>query len=75
MVNFRPEYHARWMQKSYYQQLPLLPLNPEAIAELLTDLLGNDPSLAGLGGLIRERTGGTRFSSRRSSCRSPKPEV
>ncbi len=61
MVNFRPEYHARWMQKSYYQQLPLLPLNPEAIAELLTDLLGNDPSLAGLGGLIRERTGGNPF--------------
>src|SRR5262249_40765175 len=45
----------------YYQQLPLLPLNPEAIAELLTDLLGNDPSLAGLGGLIRERTGGNPF--------------
>ncbi len=61
VVNFRPEYHARWMQKSYYQQLPLLPLNPEAIAELLTDLLGNDPSLAALGGLIRERTGGNPF--------------
>ena len=35
VLNFRPEYHARWMQKSYYQQLPLLPLGPEAIAELL----------------------------------------
>src|SRR5262249_55784118 len=45
VVTFRPEYHARWMRKSYYQQLPLLPLGPEAIAELLTDLLGTDPSL------------------------------
>src|SRR5262249_4800469 len=26
LLNFRPEYHAAWMQRSYYQQLPLLPL-------------------------------------------------
>ena len=26
LVNFRPEYHAAWMQKSWYRQLPLLPL-------------------------------------------------
>src|SRR5207237_7753489 len=49
LVNFRPEYHAAWMQKSYYQQLPLLPLGPEAIAELLRDLLGADVSVAKLG--------------------------
>ena len=61
LVNFRPEYHAAWMQKSYYQQLPLLPLGPEAIAELLRDLLGTDPSLAALGDRIRERTGGNPF--------------
>jgi predicted ATPase len=60
-VNFRPEYHAAWMQGSYYQQLPLLPLGPEAIAELLRDLLGGDPSLATLGERIRERTGGNPF--------------
>ncbi len=61
LVNFRPEYQAAWMQKSYYEQLPLLPLGPEAIAELLTDLLGRDPGLTGLGDLIRERTGGNPF--------------
>jgi predicted ATPase/DNA-binding IscR family transcriptional regulator len=61
LVNFRPEYHAAWMQRSYYQQLPLLPLGPEAIAELLRDLLGTDPSLAGLGDRIRKRTGGNPF--------------
>ena len=37
VVNFRPEYHAGWMQKSYYQQMPLLPLGPDAITELLRD--------------------------------------
>jgi hypothetical protein len=29
LLNFRPEYHAQWMQRSYYQQLPLLPLGPD----------------------------------------------
>ena len=49
------------MQRSYYQQLPLLPLGPEAIAELLADLLGSDPSLHRLRELIQERTGGNPF--------------
>jgi class 3 adenylate cyclase/tetratricopeptide (TPR) repeat protein len=61
LVNFRPEYHAAWMQKSYYQQLPLLPLGPEASEELLRDLLGTDPSLAGLAERIKRRTGGNPF--------------
>jgi predicted ATPase len=61
LVNFRPGYHAAWMQKSYYQQLPLLPLGPEAVTELLRDLLGTDPSLATLAGPIGERTGGNPF--------------
>jgi len=61
LVNFRPEYHAAWMQKSYYQQLPLMPLGPAAIAELLADLLGTDASVAKLGERIRERTGGNPF--------------
>jgi class 3 adenylate cyclase/tetratricopeptide (TPR) repeat protein len=61
LVNFRPEYHAGWMQRSYYHQLPLLPLRPEEIAELLGELIGTDPSLRHLGELIRERTGGNPF--------------
>jgi class 3 adenylate cyclase/tetratricopeptide (TPR) repeat protein len=61
VVNFRPEYHAGWMQKSYYQQLPLAPLEAEASAELLRDLLGADPSLAGLADRIRQRTAGNPF--------------
>ena len=58
LLNFRPEFHAPWMEKASYQQLPLLPLGPEAIAELLDDLLGRDPSRAELHELLRDRTGG-----------------
>ena len=61
LVNFRPEYHADWMQKSYYRQLPLAPLGPEAIRELLEDLLGSDPSTRGLAEAIHARTGGNPF--------------
>jgi tetratricopeptide (TPR) repeat protein len=61
VVNFRPEYRAGWMQKSYYQQLPLQPLTAESVGEMLQDLLGTDPSLARLAATIRERTGGTPF--------------
>ena len=61
IVNFRPEYHADWMQKSWYQQLPLAPLGPEAIAELLDDLLGSDPSTEGLADSIHARTAGNPF--------------
>jgi class 3 adenylate cyclase/tetratricopeptide (TPR) repeat protein len=61
LVNFRPEYHAAWMQRSYYQQLPLLPLGPEATKELLADLLGSDPSLRDLTERVQERTGGNPF--------------
>jgi adenylate cyclase len=61
IFNFRPEYHAPWMQKSWYHQLPLLPLGPAAIQELLADLLGSDRSLAGLAEAIHARTAGNPF--------------
>src|SRR5205823_3595895 len=61
LLNFRPEYHAGWMQKSYYRQLPLSPLGAAASAELLRDLLGADPSVAGLTDRIQERAGGNPF--------------
>src|SRR6266542_2368943 len=61
VVNFRPEYHAAWMQRSYYQQLPLTPLTSEAINALLRDLVGADASVRTLPDLIRERTGGNPF--------------
>jgi predicted ATPase len=60
-VNFRPEYRADWMQKSWYRQIPLTPLGKDASAELLADLLGSAPSLAALAGPIHARTGGNPF--------------
>ena len=60
LVNFRPEYHASWMQRSYYQQLPLQPLGTAALEELLRELLGPG-ALDGVATLVRERTGGNPF--------------
>ncbi len=61
IVNFRPEYHAAWMQKSWYRQLPLSPLGPEAIRGLISNLLGEDGSLDGVAEAIHTRTGGNPF--------------
>jgi class 3 adenylate cyclase len=61
LVNFRPEYSAAWTSKSYYRQIPLAPLGPEAVRTLLDALLGHDPSIAGLADAIHERTGGNPF--------------
>src|SRR5262249_2652995 len=61
LVTFRPEYRAPWMERPYYQALPLQPLNPEAIHALLHDQLGEDPSVAGLPQIIHARTKGNPF--------------
>jgi class 3 adenylate cyclase len=61
LLNFRPEYQARWMQRSYYQQLPLQPLGADAIRALLSDQLGLDPSVAALPEMIHARTKGNPF--------------
>src|SRR5262249_2475851 len=61
LLNFRPEHGAAWLEKVGGARLPLVPLSPAAIGELLSDLLGGDPSLASLAERIRERTGGNPF--------------
>src|SRR5262249_44476705 len=61
IVNFRPEYHAIWAAKSYYRQIPLAPLGPEAVGAMLEDLLGHDASTEGLALSIYARTGGNPF--------------
>lgn len=61
MVNFRPEYRAAWMRQTHYRQVPLAPLGPQAIRELVDDLLGSDPSLAGIADQIHDRSGGNPF--------------
>jgi tetratricopeptide (TPR) repeat protein len=61
VVNTRPEYRAEWMQKPWYRQIPLRPLGPDAIAELLDDLLGDKETVSALASRIYERTAGNPF--------------
>jgi class 3 adenylate cyclase/predicted ATPase len=61
LVNYRPEYRHEWGQKSYYTQLRLVPLGREEAVELLTELLGTDPSLTAVQPLILAKTEGTPF--------------
>jgi class 3 adenylate cyclase/tetratricopeptide (TPR) repeat protein len=61
LVNFRPGYHATWMRKSYYRQVPLLPLGESAATELLRGVLGEDPSLEDSVEFLRGRAGGNPF--------------
>ena len=61
LLTFRPEYRAEWMEKMFYHQIPLLPLGPGAIAEMLRDLLGEDPGLSNLPARIASHTGGNPF--------------
>jgi class 3 adenylate cyclase/tetratricopeptide (TPR) repeat protein len=61
LVNFRPEYRAPWMSMSYYRQIALSPLVPEAVEAMLAGLLGPDPSLAALPPVIQRRTQGNPF--------------
>jgi class 3 adenylate cyclase/tetratricopeptide (TPR) repeat protein len=61
LVNFRPEYSAAWMHKASYQQIALKPLGPREIDELVSHLIGADPSVSVLAKRIRERTQGNPF--------------
>jgi class 3 adenylate cyclase/tetratricopeptide (TPR) repeat protein len=61
LVNYRPEYHHQWGNKTYYTQLRLDPLGKESAQELLTALMGDDDSTLPLKRLIVERTEGNPF--------------
>jgi class 3 adenylate cyclase/tetratricopeptide (TPR) repeat protein len=58
LVNYRPEYQHRWGGKTYYRQLRIDPLPAESADDLLTSLLGTDPSLDALKRTLIERTEG-----------------
>jgi predicted ATPase len=61
LVNYRPEYHHRWGNKTYYTQLRLDPLPPARAVELLHELLGEHPTLAPLLQRLIARTEGNPF--------------
>src|SRR6516162_7013906 len=61
LVNYRPEYHHGWTNKSYYLQLRLDPLGGTDGAAMLAALLGESVELNPVKRLIAERTGGNPF--------------
>jgi predicted ATPase len=63
LVDYRPEYQHGWGSKTYYTQLRLDPLGEEEARELLTALLGEEPSAEreALERLILEKTEGNPF--------------
>jgi tetratricopeptide (TPR) repeat protein len=61
LVNYRPDYHHGWGNKTYYTQLRLDPLPPARAAELLHGLLGEHPTLAPLIQRLIARTEGNPF--------------
>jgi class 3 adenylate cyclase/tetratricopeptide (TPR) repeat protein len=61
LVNFRPEYEAEWTRKSWVLQLPMAPLGRDALAALVRDWVGSDPSVAALPALVGARSGGNPF--------------
>ncbi len=61
IVDFRPGYRATWMERSFYEQVSLVPLSAGAIAVMLDRLLGKDPALSPLRGRIVDRAAGNPF--------------
>ncbi|HUR75870.1 MAG TPA: adenylate/guanylate cyclase domain-containing protein [Sporichthya sp.] len=61
VTNFRPEFRAPWVSRSYYRQIPLPALDPDAVDAMVTDLVGTDVSLRTLGEELAERAGGNPF--------------
>ncbi len=61
LANFRPEFHAPWMRHSYYRQIPLAPLDRDSVGQMVSSIVGPDPSLDGFADHIIARTGGNPF--------------
>ena len=61
LVNYRPEYHHAWGNRTCYTQLRLDPLGGQSADEMLDALLGGDASLQSLKRLIIEKTQGNPF--------------
>ncbi|BDB27480.1 adenylate/guanylate cyclase domain-containing protein [Cupriavidus sp. P-10] len=61
LLNYRPEYQHGWDQKDSYTPLRLAPLGQAEAGQLLTALLGDDPTLMALKRLILAKTEGNPF--------------
>ena len=61
LVDFRPGYRAAWMERSFYEQVSLVPLAGGAVNLMLDPLLGSEPALASLRDRIVDRAAGNPF--------------
>src|SRR5690606_2971286 len=61
LLNYRPEYTASWLDAVPGARIDLEPLRDDASAELLHELLGDDPSLAAVAPALAERAAGNPF--------------
>jgi class 3 adenylate cyclase len=61
LVNYRPEYHHEWGNKTYYSQLRLDPLGSDNADQMLAALLGDAADLEPVKHLIIKRTEGNPF--------------
>ena len=61
LVTHRPEYEGALTRVAGAQTIALAPLSDSETAALITELLGADPSVGGLGQTIADRAGGNPF--------------
>jgi len=61
LITYRPEYCGALANVPGSQTISLAPLSDSEIAALIDELLGTDPSVAGIKALVAERAGGNPF--------------
>jgi class 3 adenylate cyclase len=61
LVTYRPEYRGALSRVAGVQSITLAPLSDSETAALVSELLGSDPSVRGLGQTIAERAAGNPF--------------
>ena len=61
LVTYRPEYRHAWTNRGHYIQLRVDPLEDQSARRLLTELVGDDASLASLKTVLPGRTEGNPF--------------
>ena len=61
LITYRPEYGGALANVPGSQTISLAPLSDSETAALLDELLGTDPSVAGIKALVAERAGGNPF--------------
>jgi class 3 adenylate cyclase len=61
LITYRPEYRGALAKVSHAQTISLAPLSDSETGALLDELLGTDPSVAGIKALVAERAGGNPF--------------